>query len=54
MVLLNVVEKQLISNSKLTTTWHHGVRDASLNIHLQSFESPIAVEREWPALETPA
>ena len=28
MVLLNLVEKRLISTTKWTTAWHHGVRDA--------------------------
>ena len=39
MVLLNQVEKM--------------ARDASLKTHLQSFDSPIAVEDEQPSLETP-
>ena len=47
-----LVGKRLIFTSKWTTAWHHGVRDASLNAHLQSFHSPIAVE-EQPSLETP-
>ena len=39
---------------KWTTAWHPGARDASLSTHLQSFDSPIAMEEEWPSLETPA
>ena len=53
MFLLKLVQNRLIFTSKLTTTWHHGVRDASLNTHLRSFDSPIALEQEWPSLETP-
>ena len=53
MVLLNLVVKRLIFTSGCTTTWHYGVRDASLNTHLQSFDC-IAVEQEWPSSETPA
>ena len=51
-VTLSLVEKQLIFTSKWTTAWHHGVIDVSLNIHLQSFHSPIIVEEERPSLET--
>ena len=40
-------------HSKWTMAWHHGVRDTSVNTHLQSFDSPIAVEEERPSLETP-
>ena len=54
MVLLNLVEKRLIFTSKWTITWHHGVRDASLNTHLQSFDGPVIVEEEQPSVETPA
>ena len=43
MVLLKLVEKWPIFTSKWTTTWHHGVRDASLNTHLQ----PLMVEFLW-------
>ena len=53
MVLLNLVEKWLIFISKRITAWHHGVRDASVNTHLQSFGCPIIVEEERPSLETP-
>ena len=53
MVLLKEVEKQLVFTSKWTTAWHRGVRDTSLNAHLQSFESPITVEEEQPSLEMP-
>ena len=28
-----------------TNAWHRGVRDASLNTHLQSFDSPIPIRR---------
>ena len=38
----------------LPRAWHHGLRDASRNIHLRSFGGPISVEEEWPTLETPA
>ena len=38
---------------KWTTASHHGVGNASLNTHLQSFHSPIAVEEERPSLEMP-
>ena len=47
-----MVQKQLIFNSKWTTVWDHGVQDALLNTHLQSFDSPIAMEEERPSLET--
>ena len=53
MVLLNLAEKKLIFTSKWTTTGHHGLRHASLNTHLQSFDRPIAMEEERCALETP-
>ena len=36
---------------KWTTAWHHGVGDALVNTHLQSFDSPIIVGEEWPSLE---
>ena len=39
MVLLNLVEKTAIFTSKWTMAWHHGVKDASLNAHLQSFDA---------------
>ena len=48
-----MAEKRLIFTSKRTTAWHHGVVDALLNTHLQSFDSPIAMEEERPSLETP-
>jgi hypothetical protein len=54
MVLLDLVEKRLIFTSKWTTAWHHAVKDAPKNTHLQSFDSPIAAEQERPSLETPA
>ena len=38
MVLLILVEEQLIFTSKWTIAWHHNMRDASLNTHVQSFE----------------
>ena len=44
MDLLNLVEKRLNFTSNRTTAWHHGVRDASLNTHLQSFDRLIPVE----------
>ena len=46
-------QKRLIFTSKWTTAWHHGVADALLNTHLQSFNSPIPMEEERPSLETP-
>ena len=51
MVLFILVEKLFIFTSKWTTTWHHSMRDASLNTHLQSFDSSIAVEEERPSVE---
>ena len=48
------VEKRLIFTQKWTTILHHGVGDASLNTHLQSFDSPMAMEEERPSLETPS
>ena len=45
--------KPLIFTSKWTTVRHHGVRDVSLNTHLQSFDSPIGVEEDRPSLEVP-
>ena len=51
--LLMIAQKQLIFASKWTTASHHGVGDASLNTHLQSFDTPITMEEEWPSLETP-
>ena len=38
--------------SKWTTTWHHGMRDTSLNTHLKLFDSSIAVKDEQPSLVT--
>mmetsp|Transcript_101380 Transcript_101380/g.171609 ORF Transcript_101380/g.171609 Transcript_101380/m.171609 type:complete len:99 (-) Transcript_101380:1597-1893(-) len=35
-----------IFTSKWTTAWHHSLRDASLNTHLGSFDSPTGVEEE--------
>ena len=52
MGLLNVVEKQLFFTSKLTSAWHRGVRNASLNTNLQSFDGPMALKGERPSLET--
>ena len=53
MVLLNLVEKRLVCSSKWTTTWRHRIRDTSSNTHLQSFDSPTAVEGERPSFQTP-
>ena len=36
---------------KMTTAWHHDLRGASWNTHLQLFESTIAMEDEWPSVE---
>ena len=47
------LKKVLIFTAKWATTWLHGVREASMNTHLRSFDSPIAVEEEQPSLETP-
>ena len=33
--------------------WHHGMVHATLNKHLPSFDSPIAMEEQRPSLETP-
>ena len=38
------LEERLIFTSKGTTAWHHGVGNASLNTHLHSLDSPIAME----------
>ena len=50
-------EKRLKNSSFFASKWtmalHHGVGYASLNTHLQSFDSPIPMEEEWPSLETP-
>ena len=35
------------------SAWHHGGEHASLSTHLQSFDSPIAVEEDRPSLEMP-
>ena len=48
-ILKKTVQKRLIFTSKWT---HHGVEDALLNTHLQSFDSPIRMEEERPPLET--
>jgi hypothetical protein len=48
------LKKRLVFTSKWSTTWHYGVGDASLTIHLQSFHCPHTTEEEWPSLETPA
>ena len=48
-----MLKTPLIFTSKGTTTWHHHVRDASLKIRLQSFDSPIDMEEEQPSLEMP-
>ena len=53
-VHLDLIEKKLTFTSKWTTAWYHGMREASLNGHSQSFESPIFVEEEQPSLETRA
>ena len=45
--------QRLISTSKWTTAWHHGVEDTLLNTHLHSFDSPIAMEEEQFSLEMP-
>ena len=50
MVLPKLVEKGLIFTSKWTTSWHHGVRDALFNTHLQSFDSPITRNRIFPPI----
>ena len=41
MGLPNLVGKGPIFTPKWTTTWHHSMRDASLNTHLQSFDGPL-------------
>ena len=53
MVLLNLVETWLIFTAEWTTAWNHGVRDTSVNTHLQSFDSSIAAQAELPSLKTP-
>ena len=44
-------------NGSKTANFHlkmdHGVAHALLNTHLQSFDSPMAMEEEWPTLEMP-
>ena len=53
MVLFILVEKKAhFFTSKWTTAWHHGVRDALLDTHLQALDSPIPVEEEWPSSKT--
>ena len=49
----NRPKNRLIFTSKWTTAWHHGLRDASWNTHLQSFDSTNVVEEEQPSLEMP-
>ena len=48
-----MAQKRLTFTSKWTTAWQNGVEDASLNPHLQSFGSPIAMEERRPSLRTP-
>ena len=48
--LLMRAPKRRIFPSKWTDTLRHGVRDASLNPYLHSFDSPVATEEEWPSL----
>ena len=41
------------SASQWTSARHHGVRDALLSAHLQSFDSPTAVAEERHSFGTP-